>query len=79
MAKKSTRGKVRDRIDYSELLLEIKTNDTETFTEKEVMTDADGNSRKENHKAFLRMLSDEKTLYFYHTTKILYTKSIVIF
>ena len=44
MAKKSTRGKVRDSIDYSELLLEIKTNDTETFTEKEVMTDADGNS-----------------------------------
>lgn len=69
MAKKSARGKVRDRIDYSELLLEIKTNDTESFTEKEVMTDADGNSRKENHKAFLRMLSDEKTLYFYHTTK----------
>ena len=64
MAKKSTRGKVRDRIDYSELLLEIKTNDTESFTEKEVMTDADGNSRKENHKAFLDwMISQEVPIF----------------
>ena len=39
MAKK-TRGKIRDRIDYSEFLFEIKTNNTEFPIEQDVSKNA---------------------------------------
>ena len=57
MAKK-TRGKIRDRIDYSELLFEIKTNNTEFPIEQDVSANTTDNSFDENRKDFFRMLSD---------------------
>lgn len=68
MAKK-TRGKIRDRIDYSELLFEIKTNNTEFPIEQDVSENATDNSFDENRKDFFRMLSDEHNLYFYQISK----------
>ena len=67
MAKK-TRGKIRDRIDYSKLLFEIKTNNTEFPIEQDVQDVSENvtdNSFDENRKDFFRMLSDERNLYFY--------------
>lgn len=63
MGKKSTRGKIRDRTDYSELLESIKAN-KEAVIEQKAPKEADNNLQNENCKAFLRMLSNEKTLYF---------------
>ena len=68
MAKK-TRGKIRDRIDYSGLLFEIKTNNTELPIEQDVSENATDNSFDENRKDFFRMLSDEHNLYFYQISK----------
>ena len=68
MAKK-TRGKIRDRIDYSELLFDIKTNNTEPTPEQNVSENATDNSFDENRKDFFRMLSDENNLYFYQISK----------
>ncbi len=68
MAKKSTRGKIRDRIDYSELLSDIKNKDTEILIE-EVSQNINEIFPNEFCKDFLRMRSDEKNLFFYHKPK----------
>lgn len=71
MAKKSTRGKIRDRIDYSELLQNLRAKDTEVPIQEEKPKPEPEPQKPsvETDKRFLRMLSDEKVLYFYHQAK----------
>ncbi len=71
MTKKSTRGKIRDRVDYSELLQNLKANDTEILIQEKISEPESEtqNTSVEIDKRLLRMLSDEKVLYFYHQTK----------
>ena len=67
---KQTRGKIRDRIDYSELLFEIKTNNTEFPIEQDVQDVSENvtdNSFDEN-----RIICT-----FIKYQKVRYTKSIV--
>lgn len=65
MSKKSTRGKIKDRTDYSELLHDIKSAESEVVSKEDSAANAEKNHNPENRKALLRMLSSEQVLYFH--------------
>ncbi len=72
MAKKSTRGKIRDRVDYSDLLGDIKNSEKTILIEENTSCGEKDNPPKEKRKDYWRMRSDEKVLFFYQksTNKI---------
>ncbi len=69
MSKGNTRGKNRDREDFTELLQNLKENNTDTLVVKAIKKQKDDVVVPKTGGDFLRMRSDEKVLFFYDKLK----------
>ncbi len=69
MSKGNTRGKNRDREDFTELLQNLKENNADTLIVKAIKTQKNDVVVPKTGRDFLRMRSDEKVLFFYDKLK----------